>query len=99
MTGHPTRVRGLPKDVRETLSEDAERVYPKDLSPEAIEQVWQMFREALMPLHSAGKLGVVMCQVPEWFVPSRRSREESLAARERLPDSLPGCAVELVRLG
>lgn len=84
MTGHPTRVRGLPKEIRETLPEGSERVYPKDLPPEAIDLVWEMFREALMPLHSAGKLGVVMLQFPEWFVPSRRSREEILRARERL---------------
>ena len=86
MTGHPTRVRGLPKEIREALPEGTERIYAKDLDPEAVEQVWGMFREALMPLHSAGKLGVVMLQFPEWFVPGRRSREEILRARERLPD-------------
>jgi len=87
MTGHPTRQRGLPKAIREALPEDAkDRLYPKDLPEDAIDEVWEMFRRALMPLHSAGKLGVVMLQYPEWFVPSKRSREEILRARERLAD-------------
>jgi uncharacterized protein YecE (DUF72 family) len=87
MTGHPTRVRGLPKAIREALPDDAgDRVYAKDVPEDALDEVWEMFRGALMPLHSAGKLGVVMFQYPEWFVPSKRSRAEILAARERLPD-------------
>ena len=87
MTGHPIQTRSLPKAIRESLPEDAgTRLYPKDLSPDALGEIWEMFRRALMPLHSAGKLGVVMFQYPEWFVPSKRSREEIMAARGRLPD-------------
>jgi uncharacterized protein YecE (DUF72 family) len=87
MTGHPVHVRGLPKDARELLPEDAgTRVPVKEVPSEVADRVWDMFRQALMPLHSAGKLGLVMFQYPQWFMPSRRSREEILAARERLPD-------------
>lgn len=87
MTGHPVHVRGLPKDARELLPEDAgTRVPVKEVPSEVADRVWGMFRQALMPLHSAGKLGLVMFQYPQWFMPSRRSREEILAARERLPD-------------
>jgi uncharacterized protein YecE (DUF72 family) len=87
MTGHPVHVRGLPKDARELLPEDAgPRVPVKDVPSGVADRVWEMFRQALMPLHSAGKLGLVMFQYPQWFMPSRRSREEILAARERLPD-------------
>jgi uncharacterized protein YecE (DUF72 family) len=87
MTGHPTQARGLPKEIREGLPEDAPRnLYPKHLDPDAVDRVWEMFREALMPLHSAGKLGVVMFQYPQWFVPGKRSRAEILDARERLRD-------------
>lgn len=87
MTGHPTRVRSLPKALREGLPEEVgDRVYARDLPEAVVERIWEMFRSALMPLHSAGKLGVVMLQYPEWFVPSRASREEILRARERLPD-------------
>jgi uncharacterized protein YecE (DUF72 family) len=87
MTGHPTKPRGLPKEIRESLGEDLPaNLYPKHLDPDALEEVWKSFREALMPLHSAGKLGVVMFQFPQWFLPGKGSREEILRARERLPD-------------
>jgi uncharacterized protein YecE (DUF72 family) len=87
MTGHPTKDRALPKEIREDLPDDAPaNLYPKHLPADAVARVWDIFREALMPLHSAGKLGVVMFQWPEWFMPGRRSREEILTARERLPD-------------
>jgi uncharacterized protein YecE (DUF72 family) len=85
MTGHPLQVRGIPKDLREGLPE-ASRVPAKDVPPEVVDRVWEMFREALMPLHSAGKLGLIMFQYPQWFMPGSKAREEILAARERLPD-------------
>ena len=86
MTGHPVMVRGLPKDIREALDTKKARVPAKDIPPDAADRVWEMFRAALMPLHSAGKLGLVMFQFPQWFMPSRANRERILAARERLPD-------------
>ena len=87
MTGHPTLVKGLPKDVREELPNDiGPRVSAGKVPADAREQVWEMFREALMPLHSAGKLGMLFFQFPQWFMPNRRSREEILACRDRLPD-------------
>lgn len=87
MTRHPTAVRGLPKDARELLPEGApQRLYPKDITPEIADMTWEMFRSALMPLHSAGKLGVVMFQFPQWFMPSRESKEYILSCKERLPD-------------
>lgn len=87
MTTHPADVRGLPKDVKALLPDDVgARVYPKDVPPEADELVWEMFRQALMPLHSAGKLGAVLFQFPQWFPPGETSREYILRCRERLPD-------------
>ena len=85
MTGHPLQVRGIPKDLREGLPEGS-RVPAKDVPPEVADRVWEMFGQALMPLHSAGKLGLVMFQYPQWFMPGKKAREEILAARERLPD-------------
>jgi uncharacterized protein YecE (DUF72 family) len=85
MTGHPLQVRGIPKDLREGLP-DGSRVPAKDVPPEVVDRVWEMFRQALMPLHSAGKLGLVMFQYPQWFMPGKKAREEMLTARERLPD-------------
>jgi uncharacterized protein YecE (DUF72 family) len=87
MTGHPTKVRSLPKAIREDLPEDAPaNIYPKHLPADAVEEIWSIFREALLPLHSAGKLGVVMFQFPEWFMPGKKSREEIVAARDRLKE-------------
>jgi uncharacterized protein YecE (DUF72 family) len=87
MTGHPTRHRALPKDLRETLAADApDPLYPDKVPDEIRDRAWEMFREALMPLHSAGKLGLVMFQYPQWFFPGRRAKDEILAIRERLPD-------------
>jgi uncharacterized protein YecE (DUF72 family) len=87
MTGHPTLVKGLPKDVREDLPKDVgARVSAGKVPSDGRERVWEMFREALMPLHSAGKLGMVFFQFPQWFMPNRRSRDEILACRDRLPD-------------
>jgi len=87
MTGHPVLLRGLPKDIREALPEDAgPRIAVKDIPPDAVERIWEMFRSALMPLHSAGKLGLVMFQYPQWFMPGHEARQAILAARERLPD-------------
>jgi uncharacterized protein YecE (DUF72 family) len=85
MTGHPLHVRGIPKDLRQALPE-GQRISAKDVPPDVVDRVWHIFREALMPLHSAGKLGLVMFQYPQWFMPGKRAREEILAARERLPD-------------
>jgi uncharacterized protein YecE (DUF72 family) len=87
MTGHPALLKGLPKDVREELADQkGPRVSAKDVPQDAIGKVWEMFRSALMPLHSAGKLGLVMFQYPQWFMPSRANREEIMKARERLSD-------------
>src|ERR671919_555633 len=87
MTGHPTRHRALPKDLRETLAADApDPLYPDKVPDEIRDRAWEMFREALMPLHSAGKLGLVMFQYPQWFMPGSKARETILAARVRLPD-------------
>jgi uncharacterized protein YecE (DUF72 family) len=87
MTGHPTEVSRLPKALREALPADVaarRRVYPKDLPPELHDEVWRIFREALGPLVDAGKMGAVLLQYPRWFLPGSRSRDEILAARERL---------------
>jgi uncharacterized protein YecE (DUF72 family) len=87
MTGHPTKARSLPKEIREDLPEDAPaNLYPKHLPKDAVDRVWEMFAEALLPLHSAGKLGVVMFQFPEWFMPGKPSRQEIVAARDRLSE-------------
>ena len=86
MTRHPAAVRSLPKDIQEKAPGSKTRVYPKDLPPKAIDKIFEMFASALMPLHSAGKLGYILFQFPEWFVPGDESRAYIVKAAERLPD-------------
>jgi uncharacterized protein YecE (DUF72 family) len=95
MTHHPAQVRALPKDLRDAVPEDKHSVYPRDLDPSVIDVVFEMFREALMPLHSAGKLGCVLFQFPEWFMPSRANKSYVEGLPERLPDYR--CAIEFRR--
>lgn len=85
-THHPANVRGLPKDLRETLPPTRSKVYMKNMAPEVLDETWERFRSALMPLHSAGKLGAVFFQFPEWFAPSVPNKEYLASLRERLPD-------------
>ena len=95
MTGQPTEVRRLPRELRDALPAELagkERIYGKDLPPELYDAVWTYFRDALEPLHSAGRLGTVLLQYPRWFLPGGRSREAILEARERLGDL--GASVE-----
>jgi uncharacterized protein YecE (DUF72 family) len=95
MTGQPSEVSRLPADLKKALPKavaEKARVYAKDLEPELRKEIWQRFREAVEPLHAAGKLGTVMLQYPRWFTPGERSRAELAEAAERL-DGLP-CAVE-----
>ena len=95
MTGHPTEVARLPRALRELLppqSAAQRRVYPRDLPPEIYDEVWAIFRDAIEPLVNAGKLGAVLLQYPQWFMPSAAARNAIIEARDRL-DGIP-CTVE-----
>lgn len=88
LTHHPTRPSALPKDLREQLpSELAEKrtLYYKDMPATVQDAIWERFAEALLPLDSAGKLGVVLFQFPPWFMPGR----ESFAYLDQLTDRMP----------
>jgi len=39
-----------------------------------------------MPLHSAGKLGAILFQFPEWFTPAPQNKDYILQAAQKLPD-------------
>ena len=62
------------------------RVYAHHLPPDALDEAWARFMNALRPLRDAGKLGAVLLQYPPWFGPKRSNREEL----ERLPPRLDG---------
>ncbi|HEU4800243.1 MAG TPA: DUF72 domain-containing protein, partial [Gemmatimonadales bacterium] len=87
MTGHPTETKRLPKELRDALPKDLAakaRLYATDLPPELMERVWELFKDALAPLDSAGKLGAVLLQFPPWFGPSRENAASLLATRDAL---------------
>jgi uncharacterized protein YecE (DUF72 family) len=89
LTNHPTKTDSLYKEVREGLPKElAEKrnVYRDKLPREAVDETWQRFADALMPLHSAGKLGAVLFQFPQWFVIGGASKEYVVECKERLPD-------------
>ena len=89
LTNHPTRPDSLYGDVKAELGPDllSKRFcYREQLAAPLLEQVWQRFRDALMPLHSAGKLGAVLFQFPQWFTISRASKAYIEECAGRLPD-------------
>lgn len=89
MTTHPTDPKRLPKEIRDSLTPQARtkrRVYPKDLGPEILTEVFARYWVALEPLRNAGKLGAILLQYPDWFVISKANKAEILSARDRLPD-------------
>jgi uncharacterized protein YecE (DUF72 family) len=89
LTNHPTRRDSLYKDLRSELPkelEDKRNLYREHLPDQVVEEVWQRFHDALMPLHSAGKLGAVLFQFPQWFVIGRKSKDYIMECAERLKD-------------
>jgi uncharacterized protein YecE (DUF72 family) len=87
-TQHPTPLSSLPRDIREALPAETKaktNVYQRDMPQELLGELWARFEKALLPLDSAGKLGVVLFQFPPWFYPGNEQREYILACKERLP--------------
>jgi len=90
MTGQPSEVKRLPKDLRESLPAellDQKRVYARDLPGEIEDEIWARFLDGIEPLRSSGKLGAVFLQYPRWFFPTSESRDEIVKAKERLGDT------------
>ena len=89
LTNHPTKRDSLYAEVKDALPDDVRdksRLYREQLPDDLVEQVWQRFHDALMPLHSAGKLGAVLFQFPEWFVIGRKNKDYIVEAAQRLED-------------
>jgi len=71
-TQHPMPVNSLPKNLRNELTSELQEkanIYYRDLPAELVDGLWQRFESALLPLDTAGKLGVVLFQFPPWFYP------------------------------
>ncbi len=89
LTNHPTKPESLHSDLRDDLPEELQgkrNLYREQLPEGVVEEVWKRFHDALMPLHSAGKLGAVLFQFPQWFVIGRKSKDYVLECAERLRD-------------
>jgi uncharacterized protein YecE (DUF72 family) len=87
-TQHPTPLTSLPRDIREALPPDLKQkanIYSRNLPEELADELWRRFERALLPLESAGKLGVVLFQFPPWFYPGSEQREYILSCKEKLP--------------
>jgi uncharacterized protein YecE (DUF72 family) len=81
LTGHPTRVSALYKDLRPDT--EKKNLYPDDLPPQAYEEVWSRFLSALDPLVEAGKLGAVLFQFPPWFTIRRDNKQYLIEVARR----------------
>jgi uncharacterized protein YecE (DUF72 family) len=89
LTNHPTKRESLYKDLQEDLPDELagkRNLYREQLPDAVVEEVWQRFHDALMPLHSSGKLGAVLFQFPQWFVIGRKNKDYLLECAERLKD-------------
>jgi uncharacterized protein YecE (DUF72 family) len=56
-TTHKTRTHSLPADIRRTLAPDLQaktQLDPWEVPPEARDELWRRYREALAPLQRAG---------------------------------------------
>ena len=89
LTNHPTQPKSLWGDLAAELPDEvrAKRSYYREQMPdEVIDEAWKRFHDALMPLHSAGKLGAVLFQFPQWFVIGKKSKAYIEECAERLRD-------------
>ena len=76
-TGHQTSPAVLHKDLQVALG----GVLPapffyRDAPNELVDELWKRFREALLPLHASGRLGLVHFQFPPWVVEGGAGRAQ-----------------------
>jgi uncharacterized protein YecE (DUF72 family) len=81
MTKHPTKPQALPKELQQET--DKKSLYPDDIEPKVVDEVWDRFLSALGPLHDAGKLGALLFQFPPWFTIGKANRQYVLECAKR----------------
>lgn len=87
-TQHQTPPVALPKDIRSALPTslaEKKNIYYRDMPEGILSELWRRFEQSLLPLDSAGKLGVVLFQFPPWFFPGEREREHIAYCQKMLP--------------
>lgn len=66
-------------------AQDKPRLYANHLSDDALRECWSRFDHAIAPLADAGRLGVVLLQLPHWLKPGDTARRYFAEARAGLP--------------
>jgi len=87
LTQHPTPPASLWKDLRTSLPEELAakpNLYARDLPTELLDEAFRRFGEGLQPLQQAGKLGILLFQLPPYVFPSRPTFSYLAKAAERL---------------
>jgi uncharacterized protein YecE (DUF72 family) len=87
-TQHPTPLTALPKAIRNELTPELQakkNLYYRDLPTQLVDQLWQSFESALLPLDTVGRLGVVLFQFPSWFYPGSRQLHYIEMCKGKLP--------------
>ena len=82
-TLHWTEPKVLPPDLR-PLAPEGKRFYYAAASREFVDELMARFIETLLPLESAGKLGLLLLQFPQWVTPKPENRDHILAMKEAL---------------
>ncbi|MDQ1403108.1 MAG: hypothetical protein QOG03_1424 [Actinomycetota bacterium] len=88
-SGQPALPTSLWPDLQDEVQPEARdrpRLYASHLSKAAIDECWARFAHALSPLVEAGRIGVVLFQLPHWMKPGDTSRALLTDLRSRLPD-------------
>lgn len=86
-TEHPTPTARLPKALQADLPPELvgkRQFYRKDAPGEFVDLCWSIFNDAILPLHDAGRLGVIVLQFPKWVTPGRRAYAYLEEVRDRL---------------
>jgi uncharacterized protein YecE (DUF72 family) len=87
LTQHPAETRAFPAPLKALLSAEELRQTRLSHPPERVlELAFEMFRGALAPLRTAGKLGCILFQFPPWFVANATHEAYIDFCRARLPD-------------
>ena len=84
-TGHQTEPHVLHKDLQLAMGGSLPpRFFYADLPGELLDELWKRFRECLLPLQAAGKLGLVHFQFPPWTVAGAPGRAQVEHCVERM---------------
>jgi uncharacterized protein YecE (DUF72 family) len=84
-TGHQTEPKVLHADLRTALAGfDRPRLFYRELPAEIATELWRRFREALLPLAAAGRLGLVHFQFPPWVTCGAAGRAQVEHCVERM---------------